>query len=254
MRNNWGRDELIVTINLYFKIPFGTIHNRNPQIIRLAKYLNRTPSAVSWKLVNFASFDPSLKKRGIKGATHAGKLDKIIWDDFFNNLNDLAFESEKLLAKLRHTTVTRLNKLEDEDFLKEGKSKEQLVKVRVNQAFFRSSVLASYNNTCCITGIKQSELLIAGHIKPWSVDKKNRLNPRNGIIINALHDKAFENGLITISQDYKIKISSILMMQKENKFIQENFCQYENRPIILPSKFLPDQKFLKYHNEQRFIP
>lgn len=60
--NKWTRDELILAFNLYCKIPFGTIHIRNPQIIALAKVLRRTPSAVSWKLANFASLDPSLKE------------------------------------------------------------------------------------------------------------------------------------------------------------------------------------------------
>ena len=251
-RKNWDRQELILAINLYFKTEFGKIHNRNPEIIKLAKYLNRSPSSVRWKLVNFTSFDPSLKKRGIKGATHTSKLDKKVWDEFYNNLDVLSFESEKLFAELKQSTVEKLNNLSEIDLLKEGKTREQIVKIRVNQSFFRKTVLASYNNTCCITGIKQSELLIAGHIKPWGIDKENRLNPRNGIAINALHDKAFETGLITITPDYKIKVSSVLKKQEKVKFIQENFCVYENKSIILPTKFLPDKKFLQYHNERRF--
>lgn len=95
-------------------------------------------------------------------------------------------------------------------------------------------------------------MLIAGHIKPWSADEQNRLNPRNGIAINALHDKAFESGLITISQDYKIKISSILFKQKKSESFEKYFFQYENKDIVLPSRFLPDVEFLKYHNDERF--
>ena len=137
---------------------------------------------------------------------------------------------------------------------KKGKTREQIVKVRVNQSFFRSSILASYNNTCCITGIQQPELLIAGHIKPWGIDEKNRLNPRNGIAINALHDKAFENGLLTIDPDFKIKISSVLKKQLKSETIKDYFLRFENQPIILPSRFLPDIEFLKYHNQERFKP
>jgi predicted restriction endonuclease len=251
-RKNWERQELLLAINLYFKTPFGKIHNRNPQIIKLSKLLDRTPSAVSWKLVNFASFDPSLKKRGIKGATHASKLDKEVWNEFFKDWNALPFESEKLLAKANHTTIEKLNHIVENELPKEGNDREQVVRVRVNQSFFRRSVLASYNNTCCITGIQRAELLIAGHIKPWRVDKRNRLNPQNGIAINALHDKAFETGLITITTDFKIKISTALKKQMESKVLQDYFLRYENKSIILPSRFLPDKKFLQYHNEQRF--
>jgi putative restriction endonuclease len=69
-RRDWTREELIVAFNLYCKIPFGRIHIRNPLIIELAKSIGRTPSAVSWKLANFARLDPALKKRNIAGATH----------------------------------------------------------------------------------------------------------------------------------------------------------------------------------------
>ena len=206
----WTREELLLTINLYCKLPFGKLHRSNPEVVHLAGLINRTPNSVAFKLVNFASFDPSLKARGIKGAENASKLDLEIWNEFFNNWDALPFESEKLLAKYQNTTVELTNKIDTSEIVREGKERNQIVKVRVNQQFFRATILAPYNNTCCITGLRNSDLLIAGHIKPWGLDEKNRLNPRNGIAINALHDKAFESGLITILPNYKIKISSIL--------------------------------------------
>ncbi|RYC51148.1 HNH endonuclease [Flagellimonas olearia] len=247
----WTRDELILAINLYCKLPFGRLHRTNPQVIHLAKLIGRTPNSVAYKLVNFASLDPSLQARGIKGASNSSKLDKIIWDEFYNNWKELPFESEKLLSKFENKSIEELNHI-DIKSLPKGKERERVVKIRVNQSFFRSSILASYNSTCCITGITQSELLVAGHIKPWSQDEENRLNPRNGIAINALHDKAFENGLITITPDYKIKISNVLLKSKKSDSLEKYFFQYENKDIFLPSKFLPDIEFLKYHNENRF--
>ncbi len=247
----WTREELILAINLYCKLPFGRLHRLNPEVIHLSELINRTPSSVAYKLVNFASLDPSLKARGIKGASNASKLDKIIWEEFYKNWEDLPYESEKLLAKIENKPIENISKIDLKN-LPIGKSREKMVKVRVNQSFFRSSILASYNNTCCITGLSQSELLIAGHIKPWSEDEKNRLNPRNGIAINALHDKAFENGLITITPDYKIQVSNVLLKQKKTETLDKYFLQYQDKEIVLPSRFLPDVEFLKYHNEFRF--
>lgn len=247
----WTREELILAVNLYCKLPFGRLHRLNPEVIHLANLIGRTPSSVAYKLVNFASLDPSLKARGIKGASNASKLDKEIWNEFFNNWDILPFESEKMLASFENTTIERLNHIPENELPKEGKMREQVVKVRVNQSFFRSSILASYNNTCCITGIQHPEFLIAGHIKPWSIDEKNRLNPQNGIAINALHDKAFENGYITITTDYKIKISPILLKNKNQQTL-DFFSKFNDQSIILPSRFLPDVEFLKYHNEERF--
>ena len=248
----WSRDELILAINLYCKLPFGRLHRSNPEVIKLANLIGRSNNSVAYKLVNFASLDPSLKARGIKGASKHSKLDEIIWNEFFTHLEDLPYESELLLAKFEHTTVEQLNHIVESELPREGKMREQVVKVRVNQSFFRSSILASYNNTCCITGIIQPQFLIAGHIKPWSLDEKNRLNPQNGIAINALHDKAFESGLLTITTDYKIKISPLLLKQKKSKSIEDYFTRYENQDIILPSRFLPDIEFLMYHNQERF--
>lgn len=250
----WTRDELILAINLYCKLPFGRLHRLNPEVINLANLIGRTSSSVAYKLVNFANLDPSLKARGIKGASNASNLDREIWSEFFNNWDVLPYESEKLLANYEHTTVEKLNHIPENELPKEGKTREQLVKVRVNQSFFRSLILSSYNNTCCITGIQPTELLIAGHIRPWGLDESNRLNPRNGIAINALHDKAFESGLMTIKPDYQIKISSVLLKQTKSDWVNNFFIKYHNKGMILPSRFLPDTEFLKYHNNERFKP
>ena len=71
------------------------------------------PSSVALKLVNFASLDPSLKARGIKGASNASKLDNEIWSEFFNHWDILPCESEKLLAqswgkfdKMKNTSIS----------------------------------------------------------------------------------------------------------------------------------------------------
>ncbi|MBN8652612.1 MAG: HNH endonuclease [Cytophagales bacterium] len=247
----WTRDELILAINLYCKTPFGKIHRNNPKVIELATLIGRTPNSVSFKLVNFASFDPSLKARGIKGASNASKLDLEIWNEFYNDWDRLPFESEKLLAKYANSSVEQVSEIEIDDLPKEGKVRTQLVKIRVNQNFFRAMVIASYNNKCCITGISNKELLVAGHIRPWGVDEKNRMNPQNGLAINALHDKAFETGLITILPNYKIKVASFLKKSKDET-IKEYFIKYDNQSIILPKRFYPAKEFLEYHNDERF--
>ncbi len=245
----WTREELILAINLYCKLQFGKLHKGNHEIIKLSQLINRTPSSIAYKLVNFASLDHSLQARGIKGASNSSKLDKEIWNEFYLNWEDAAFESERLLASFKNKNLPI-----DESEMPvniEGKERETTVKVRVNQSFFRKTILASYNYTCCITGINQPELLIAGHIKPWNLDEDNRLNPRNGLAMNNLHDKAFENGLFTVTPDYIILISKHLKKSR-NQSISEYFLKYDKKEIILPSKFLPDPEFLKYHHDERF--
>lgn len=245
----WTEEEIILAINLYFKTPFGRLHKGNSDVIELASLINRTPSAVAYKLVNLASFDPSLQKRGIKGASNASKLDKIVWDKFYQNIEETAYQSEILRAKFENKSLKELLPKEIQNF--KGEEKQVLLKRRVKQSFFRDMILASYNNTCCITGLKKRTLLIAGHIKPWSKDKENRLNPQNGIAINPMHDKAFENGLITIDTNYKILICSDFLKSSDDN-IESFFKAYHNQEMILPTKFLPDKKFLEYHNDEKF--
>ena len=246
----WTRDELILAINLYCKLPFGRLSSTTKEIIELSKLIGRTSSSVALKLVNFSSLDPSLQERGIKGMGNASKLDKQIWNEFYQNWDAAIIESEKLLAEKKHTSVEKLNKIDFNDLPKEGREKERLVKTRLNQSIFRTIILATYDNTCCITDINNTELLIASHIVPWSKDEKNRLNPMNGLCLNALHDKAFDCGLITINaEDYCIKISSKLKKKNAPESIEQNFLKFDGKVIGLPDKFLPSKEFLKIHND-----
>ena len=62
-------------------------------------------------------------------------------------------------------------------------------------------MLASYNATCCVSGLRHEKLGIASHIVPWSHDTHNRLNPQNGLCLSALHDRAYDQGLMAVLPD-----------------------------------------------------
>jgi putative restriction endonuclease len=250
----WTRQELTLAINLYSKLPFGQLHQGNPAIIELSNLIGRTPASVAYKLVNFASLDPILQQRGIKGMSNASKLDREVWNEYMQNWGDLFFEGEKLLAEKKDTTIEKLYNINLDDYKKtDGREVERLVKVRVNQSAFRGAVLTNFNNQCCITGIGLTELLVASHIVPWSQDKGNRLSPTNGLSLNSLHDKAFDKNLITVTDDLKIKISSKFLKYKDVESIRQNFIDYDGKQLIEPKKFYPDIEFLKMHND-KFIP
>jgi len=240
---SWTREELILAINLYCKTPFGKIHYRNPKIIELANVLGRSHGSVSYKLANFASIDPSLER---KGASNYSKLDKETWEEFFNDWDKMAFESEQKLIKIYGESIN----LENEQNIPEGKTKESIVKTRVNQSFFRQMILTSYDSKCCITGLPIKELLVASHIIPWSQNSKTRIDPQNGLCLNSLHDKAFDQGYITINTSYQVVIS-----RKLENFDQDNvklITDYKGVDIKLPHRFLPKQEYLNYHRENIF--
>ncbi len=248
-RRNWTREELIVAFNLYCRTPFGRIHNRNPEIIATAKALGRSPSALSWKLANFARFDPSVTGRNLVGATHGSSLDRAVWAEFNSNWDQLAFESEKLRAKFLGRKLEAPEMGVDE--FPEGGVRQVSVMARVNQGFFRSMVLAAYDGRCCLTGLAIPELLNASHIVPWRVDKGNRTNPRNGLCLNALHDRAFDRGLISVDGDFRILVSPAV---RKGKSDSENglLLRYEGSQLELPHHFQPDPSFLAYHRDNIF--
>ncbi|MCE1247009.1 MAG: HNH endonuclease [Firmicutes bacterium] len=235
-RRPWTRDELILAINLYCKTPFGKIHIHNPKIIALAEKLGRTPGSVSYKLANFASIDPSLPR---KGASNVSKLDKEVWNEYFNNWEEMAFQSEVLAGEAELTPK--------ETAFPEGKTADGLVKTRVNQSFFRKMILASYNNTCCITGINIPELLTASHIIPWAASQEHRINPQNGLCLNALHDRAFDAGLITINENWQVIVSP--QIEKHPPEAVKLITEFKNKKIQLPKRFQPSQEFLRWHRE-----
>lgn len=244
----WTRDELLLAVELYCRLPFGQMDQRNKEVIELAHLIGRTPGAVAYKLVNFASLDRSLKERGIKGADHASKLDKEVWDEFYNDSEALI--SESLYVKAKASEIDILELIEGQR--KIGEDRETIVRQRVNQDFFRKALLASYEGKCSITGIAIKDFLIAAHIIPWSQDVVNRLNPSNGILLNALHDKAFEKGYIAINSNYEVEVSSNISELGEKQLIETYFMQFHKKRIHLPKKFLPDTNLLERHYHERF--
>jgi putative restriction endonuclease len=142
--NNWMRDETIVAFNVYCKVPFKSSSKTNPTIIKYANIIGRSPSALNMKVGNFERLDPELKKQGIVGLVNGSKLEETIWNEFNGNWEKLAFESELLIAQFQNKTIEESVEF-DLDNLPQGKEREALLKIRVNQSFFRSTILSSYN-------------------------------------------------------------------------------------------------------------
>lgn len=247
--HKWSTEEHILAFNLYCKIPFTKINATYPPVKDLAKILGRSNGSVAMKLANFARLDPTLKAQNISGLTRGAKGEEIVWNEFHNNWDKLAYESESILAKYKQTSIESEILNIPSNIV--GAERASFIKQRVNQNFFRKTILASYNNKCCITGSTTVEFLTACHIKPWNIDVKNRMNPQNGLCMNILHHSAFDQGLFTITKSNKILLSSELR-RKNDLFIKELFLKYDNKDIFLPQKFLPHRDFLEYHNEVIF--
>lgn len=250
--NNWTREETIIAFNVYCKVPFKSSSKTNPTIIKYANIIGRSPSALNMKVGNFGRLDPELRKQGIVGLGNGSKLDEIIWNEFNGNWDKLAFESEKLIAEFQNKSIEQIESFNIEDFPK-GEERETIIKARVNQSFFRSTILSSYNLKCCITGLSIPDFLVASHIMPWSKDLENRTNPHNGLCLNSIHDKAFDRGFITVRPNYKILISNFFDDYSNDLAVKDFFKKYQNQSINLPDRFLPSKDFLDFHYNEIFI-
>ena len=249
-RSNWTRSETLAALHVYLQLPFGQLHYRNPKIKQLSDWIGRTPGSIALKLVNLASLDPAVLASGRKGMGNASALDHQIWQELQASWDKVALESAAAYDKLMLTNGAPLEIVSDaamEQTYPEGKTRTATVQVRINQARFRQYVLASYNATCCISGLQNEKLVIASHIVPWSQDSENRLNPQNGLCLSALHDRAYDQGLLTVTPDYKIHVSSKLKALKGDSFMTDSLLRFDKQSIRLPEKFRPAAAFLASH-------
>ena len=245
---DWTREDHIIAFQLYNQIPFGTIHMRNPKVIELAAILGKKVGAASRKLANFSRLDPVLQQRGIQGLEHGSHGEEEVWKEFNERPEALAFESTRLLADRLGYQIEDVAEIVTIDLPPPGIEREALVKLRVNQGFFRQRVLSAYDYRCCVTGLTSRPLLVASHIVPWAKDAVNRLNPRNGLCLNALHDRAFDRGLMWIEPNFIVRFSEKLReVTPASKQSVDWLLSFEGKPLILPKTFQPDNEFLEKH-------
>jgi hypothetical protein len=260
----WTREHLLIALNLYCKLPFGKFDSGNPVVIEVAEKMGRTSNSLAMKLSNFASLDPVQRARGIKGLEGASNQDREMWREFQAQLPTLGAESEQLLHDLFTDDQRR-----EVDFLQRDQVRLEpsnkyaaptgpteaatTVKTRRGQQFFRQTILNAYGVSCCISGIKVPRLLVASHIKPWGQFANERLSPQNGLCLSTLHDAAFDSGLITLDETYRVVLSKKLKSYFPHPALEINFAPFAGKPIRLPDKLAePHLDFLAYHRESIF--
>jgi putative restriction endonuclease len=256
----WTRDELMIALNLYHKLTFGQFHARNPVIMALAEKFGRSPGSVGMKLCNFASFDPALRLRGIKGLPGASALDRMVWEEFHAHLAETAPASEEKLRALfganegSELEVTPKQGLRVRKLPPAGPTEiVATVKVRRGQEYFRQAVINNFGGRCGVCGLGVRELLIASHILPWGAHADQRLNVRNGLSLSRLHDAAFDRGLIAFDDDLRLLLSPQLKTALPQRAVAENFGAFAGESLQLPDDAaLPEPKFLAVHRAKVF--
>lgn len=252
-QNRWTREELILTLSVYFQLPFGRLNRTTKEVKELAHLIGRSDNSAALRLVNFAACDPYITESGRTGMIAGMKICKPVWDEFAGNKEKLFLEAQRIKANLLHKPIEETLHITTKEL--EGKEKETVIKQRVNQSAFRSMILYNYEEHCAITGINIPDLLVASHIIPWADSTSTqKLNPENGICLSALYDKAFDRGLITISpDDYTVCLSSALREYETQEYYNKHFGCIAGQPLIMPIEHRPNRDYLAYHRDRIFM-
>ena len=121
---------------------------------------------------------------------------------------------------------------------------ETLIKARQGQGRFRQKLLKLYP-ICPLTDLDIQSLLIASHIKPWSVCNNNeRLDPFNGLMLAPNIDRLFDKGLITFDPDGTIKISPKIDPENQERLGISRDMKLKIEP--------ESEKYFEYHRNHVF--
>lgn len=238
----WTRDEALLTLHLYWRLPFGQQHQSNGEVRELARVLGRTPGSVAMKLNNFTSLDPVERARGVKGLDGASALDRQLWAEYERAPVETAAEMEQLWQRsfegARHRPAVGAP-MESET--------QATRRVRLGQAFFRRVVLANFDGRCALTGIAHPGLVNASHIVAWAELETHRLDPKNGLALNRLHDAAFDQKLITFDDDLRLVVGRRLKDALPREELTTGFLAYEGRALRPRVKHELDAGLLERH-------
>ena len=123
-----------------------------------------------------------------------------------------------------------------------------LVHPRLGQGAFRVEVLEAYNRRCALTGEKTLPVLQASHIKPYAESGPHEV--KNGLLMRSDLHLLFDRGLITVTRDHRIEVSSKIREHWENG--REYYALHGKELKMLPTsiKDRPHQKYVAWHNER----
>jgi len=133
----------------------------------------------------------------------------------------------------------------------EGTSSSEgyLVKPRIGQGLFRLTVTDAYQR-CAVSGEHALPALDAAHIMPYADGGPHDV--RNGLLMRADIHRLFDRGYVTITPDYRFKVSTKLDLEYHNGKI---YYERDGSRIWHPSdrSDCPSREFLDYHNNAVFL-
>ncbi len=125
-----------------------------------------------------------------------------------------------------------------------------LVKLRLGQGAFRVLVTDAYRRRCAITGESTLPVLEAAHILPFAESGPHEIS--NGMLLRSDFHKLFDLGFITVTQDFRVEVSSRIREEWFNGKAYYSLHGKELANLPEPIAHRPDPVFLRWHNQNRF--
>ncbi len=263
-KSNWNR--LVETNHIpNFSLPFFHLNSepfwrlvftnsfidRNEKINSLGKLKSR---------IDFAEIDKDLFEL-LLNPINRTEIENIILDTYFPNTRiNYQFEiienydlenkiKDQILNDSREEYQTLMSEIAKE--LTENEIEEERY---IRGSIFKREIPKIYQNQCCISGMRiesttKAQMIDACHIVPFSISNDDTVS--NGISLSPNLHRAYDRGLITINEDYIVRISPAI---KEN-ITPFSISQFSGRKIILPknNKDFPSPENLIWHKKEVFI-
>lgn len=195
------------------------------------------------EVVDYASFDEDLYR--LLSDDHTREvLKQTLQNAYFPKIKLKSKHNElitTIINQILHeppaTYQQRINDIDDEEvFVRSGVFKKEIPKI--------------YNYTCCISGMRvivdqEVQMVDACHIIPFSQSHDDTIS--NGLSLCPNLHRAFDRGLISISEEYRVLVKSF--HESNNGY---SIKQFEGVKILLPKKYdyFPSQTNLAKHRER----
>jgi len=161
-------------------------------------------------------------------------------DDGFPSISVLHENSDEYKRKI----IELKNKVDENTFQEE---------VFIRGGLFKREIPKIYNNTCAISELRLTavtttvSMIDACHIVPFSESYDDTLT--NGIALCPNLHRAFDRGLISISDNYAVLINKNFIEDKNSMF---NLSQFEGKQIVLPYsvELFPELKNIAIHRKK----
>jgi putative restriction endonuclease len=253
-RDNWSRLVSNDVFNPNFSLPF--FHLGHDKFWHLKTYLGKEILITSSKsiksfaqlkeCVEYAYFDDALFEILLEPKARE-QIYQILLAKYFNGHGNI--QKQGGLFEILANQILNDTSKEYQRLIEKADEEEVFVRCGV----FKKVVPKIYDYSCCISGMRvisgfDIQMVDACHIVPFSVSHDDTIT--NGISLSPNFHRAFDRGLISLNEDYRVIVSNSFTESASNFALKS----FEGKRILLPSEkhHLPSIENIKWHNEKIF--